>query len=63
MLSRLDGDSSSSRCSFFVTQIYDLYNQFMVKLMDNLIAANPVSIGLLDAIQIMQNGNSSVSNA
>jgi hypothetical protein len=35
----------------------------MLKLMDNLIASNPVSVGLLDAIQTIQNGNSSVPNA
>jgi Leucine-rich repeat (LRR) protein len=46
-----------------VTRIYDLYNQFMLKLMDNLIASNPVSVGLLDAIQTIQNGNSSVPHA
>jgi Leucine-rich repeat (LRR) protein len=31
----------------------------MLKLMDNLIASNPVSIGLLDAIQTMHNGGNS----
>ncbi len=35
----------------------------MLKLMDNLIASKPVSVGLLDAIQTMQNGNFSVSHA
>jgi Leucine-rich repeat (LRR) protein len=31
----------------------------MLKLMDNLIASNPVSVGLLDAIQTMHNGGNS----
>jgi hypothetical protein len=35
----------------------------MLKLMDNLIASNPVSVGLLDAIQTIQNGSFSVSHA
>jgi len=34
----------------------------MLKLMDNLIASNPVSVGLLDEIQTMKNGNSTVTD-
>jgi Leucine-rich repeat (LRR) protein len=35
----------------------------MLKLMDNLIASNPVSISLLDAIQTMHNGNSTITKS